>query len=241
MAEIENVVVVGFTESSKAYQALSVLKECDAEGRIELHSAAVVERTSTGELRTPEGTDNVGLVGTASGSLIGMLIGVLGGPVGVLVGWGAGALMGGVFDIARAEKSDDALSALGRAIPLESTAVIAGVAEPAIEVIDVEMAKLGGEVTRRPLDEVIERARGVRDGRRGRSARGPPDTARTAQGRGEGRLRRARGQAEGEAARLLTAAPARRRLAPAAGSGGPIDGKAARHAHRFVRRPDDFG
>ena len=41
----ENVVVVRFTEPSKAYQALSVLKECDAEGRIGLESAAVVERT----------------------------------------------------------------------------------------------------------------------------------------------------------------------------------------------------
>jgi uncharacterized membrane protein len=155
MAGMENVVVVGFDEPSKAYQALSVLKQCDAEGRISLRSAAVVERTPSGELRTPEGTDNVGLVGTASGSLIGMLIGVLGGPVGVLVGWGTGALMGGVFDIARIDKSDEALSELSRAIPPETTAVIAGVEEPAVEVIDGEMAKLGGEVTRRPLDDVM--------------------------------------------------------------------------------------
>jgi uncharacterized membrane protein len=155
MAEIENVVVVGFTEPSNAYQALSVLKQCDAEGRIALRSAAVVERTQTGELRIQEGADNVGLVGTASGSLIGMLIGVLGGPVGVLVGWGAGALMGGAFDIDRAEKSDEALSALGRSMPPNSTAVIATVAEPAVEVIDGEMAKLGGEVTRRPVAEVM--------------------------------------------------------------------------------------
>ena len=63
MAEVENVVVVRFTEPSKAYQALSVLKECDAEGRIALQSAAIVERTAEGELRIPEGTDNVGLVG----------------------------------------------------------------------------------------------------------------------------------------------------------------------------------
>jgi uncharacterized membrane protein len=155
MAGMENVVVVRFTQPSKAYQALSVLKQCDAEGRITLRSAAVVERTAAGALRTPEGADNVGLVGTASGSVIGMLIGVLGGPVGVLVGWGAGALMGGAFDIARVETSDEALSVLGRAIPPESTAVIAGVEEPAVEVIDGEMAKLGGEVTRRPLDEVM--------------------------------------------------------------------------------------
>ena len=156
MADVENVVVVRFTERSNAYQALSVLKECDAEGRIALQSAAIVERTPEGELRIPEGTDNVGLVGTASGSLIGMLVGVLGGPVGVLVGWGAGALMGGVFDIDRAEKSDEALAALGRAMPPESTAVIATVAEPAVEVIDGEMDKLGGEVTRRPVAEVMD-------------------------------------------------------------------------------------
>ena len=90
----ENVVVVRFSEPSKAYQALSVLKECDAGGRIGLKSAAVVERTATGELHIPESADNDSLVGTASGSLIGMLVGVLGGPVGVLLGWGAGAMMG---------------------------------------------------------------------------------------------------------------------------------------------------
>ena len=151
----ENVVVVTFTDQSKAYQALSVLKQCDAEGRITLASAAVVERTPEGTLRIPEGAENVGPVGLASGSLLGMLIGVLGGPVGVLVGWGAGALVGGAFDIDRAEKSDEALNAFGTAIPQGSTAVMATVAEPAVEVIDGEMAKLGGEVTRRPLGEVM--------------------------------------------------------------------------------------
>ena len=151
----ENVVVVRFAEPSKAYQALSVLKECDAGGRIGLESAAVVERMANGELRIPESADNVGPVGTASGSLIGMLIGVLGGPVGVLLGWGAGALMGGAFDIDRAVTSDEALTVLGKAIPPGSTAVMASVDEPAIEVIDGEMKKLGGEITRRPVAEVM--------------------------------------------------------------------------------------
>ena len=155
MAEIHNVVVVKFAEASKAYQALSVLKDCDAQGRIEVKSAAIVERTPNGELRIPEGEDNLTLIGTVSGSLIGMLIGVLGGPVGVLVGWGAGALMGGTIDIVGVTKSEEALTSLGRAIPPESTAVIASVTEPAIEVIDGEMAKLGGEVTRRTADDVM--------------------------------------------------------------------------------------
>ena len=151
----ENVVVVRFTEPSKAYQALSVLKERDAEGRIGLESAAVVERTANGALRIPKSADNVGPVGTASGSLIGMLIGVLGGPVGVLLGWGTGALMGGAFDADRAVTSDEALTVLGKAIPTGSTAVIASVEESAVEVIDGEMKKLDGEVTRRSVSEVM--------------------------------------------------------------------------------------
>ena len=156
MVKFKNVVVVRFTEASKAYQALSVLKSCDADGRIGLKSAAVVERTAEGQLRVPESADNVGLVGTASGSLIGTLIGVLGGPVGLLLGWGAGALIGGAFDIDRAEQTDEALTVLGRAIPPESTAVIASVEEPTVEVIDGEMKKLGGEVTRRPVADVMD-------------------------------------------------------------------------------------
>jgi uncharacterized membrane protein len=159
----ENVVVVRFTEPSRAYQALSVLKELDASGRIGLESAAVVERSAAGELNIPESADNVGLVGTASGSLIGMLVGVLGGPVGLLLGWGAGALMGGAFDLDRAETSDEALTVLGRAIPPGSTAVIASVDEPAVEVVDGEMAKLGGEVTRRPVAEVMDELEASRE------------------------------------------------------------------------------
>jgi uncharacterized membrane protein len=151
----ENVIVVRFTEPSKAYQGLSVLKDCDADGRIGLDSAAVVERTANGELRTPESTDNAELVGTASGSLLGMLIGVLGGPVGVLLGWGAGAMMGVAFDVDRAVTSDEALTVLGQAIPPGSTAVVARVEEPAVEVIDGEMKKLDGEVTRRSVAEVM--------------------------------------------------------------------------------------
>jgi uncharacterized membrane protein len=163
MAEIDNVVAVRFPEPSKAYQALSVLKQCDADGRIGLRAAVVVERTPDGGLRTPEGADNVGFEGTLEGSLVGMLIGVLGGPLGVLLGWGTGALVGGAFDLSRADKAEDALSAFGRTIPPGSTAVVASVAEPAVEVIDGEMEKLGGEVTRRPADEVIAELEAAED------------------------------------------------------------------------------
>ncbi|HEX2495773.1 MAG TPA: DUF1269 domain-containing protein, partial [Gaiellaceae bacterium] len=141
----------------------SVLKQLDAEGRIAVASAAVVERTEDGQLRIPENSENIGPVGLASGSLLGMLIGVLGGPVGVLVGWGAGALVGGAFDIDRLDKSDEALTELSRSIPPGATALMATVSEPATEVIDSEMAMLGGEVTRRPVTEVVAELEAAED------------------------------------------------------------------------------
>jgi hypothetical protein len=64
-------------------------------------------------------------------------------------------MMGGAFDIDRAVTSDEALTVLGRAIPPKSTAVIASVEEPTVDVIDSEMTKLGGEVTRRSVAEVM--------------------------------------------------------------------------------------
>jgi uncharacterized membrane protein len=163
MTNMDNVVVIRFTEPSKAYQALSVLEACAADGRIGLESAAVVERTADGRLHLPESTDSVGLAGMAGGSVIGMLLGVIGGPLGVLLGMGTGALVGGLADIDRADTTEDAVATLARAIAPGSTAVIASVVEPAVEVLDGEMAALGGEVTRRPVGAVIDEVEAAED------------------------------------------------------------------------------
>jgi uncharacterized membrane protein len=85
-----NVIAVTFDEQSKAYQALSTLKGLDREGRVELKSAAVVERDATGRLRIPEGVDNATGEGFLTGGLIGMLVGIFAGPVVMLVGLGTG-------------------------------------------------------------------------------------------------------------------------------------------------------
>jgi uncharacterized membrane protein len=153
----ENIVVVRFDEAAQTRKAFDVLKQCDADERINLKSAAMVQRTPEGVLHTIDDYDNLGPVGMGSGSLIGMLIGVLGGPVGVLLGWGAGATLGGAFDIDRAITSDEALTVLSTAIPAGSTAILADVEEYAVEVIDGEMKKLDGVVTRQPIDAVTLR------------------------------------------------------------------------------------
>jgi uncharacterized membrane protein len=157
-----NVVVVRFDEPSKAYEALTVLKQCAEDDRIGLESAALVERSADGSLHVVESAGNVGLR-TVSGSLIGMLIGILGGPIGVLLGWGSGAVVGGAVDVQRAGKSYGALGMLGNAIPPGSNALIANVSEPSVEVIDGEMGKLDGNVTRRTVEEVMDELESVEE------------------------------------------------------------------------------
>ena len=85
MAE-ENVIVVSFEEEAKAYQAASVLRQADADGRIDMHAAAIVQRTEDGTLRVKEGeiedfpaaTWTATALGAATGGIIGLTLGVLG-------------------------------------------------------------------------------------------------------------------------------------------------------------------
>jgi uncharacterized membrane protein len=155
MSTGHNVVVVTFGENSKAYQALSVLKQADSEDRCGVRSAALVERQADGTIKVADGADNVIGAGIAGGSLIGILLGVLGGPLGLLFGWGTGALAGGLVEAYRVDRSEDVLTQMGSAVPAGQTALIAEVDEYAVEVIDDEMGKLGGTVARHPADEVL--------------------------------------------------------------------------------------
>ena len=150
----DNVVVVQFDEPSKAYQALSELKRLGDEGRVGVESAVLLERSKDGTVQTPEGADNAAGFYLASGGLLGMVVGALGGPVGMLLGGSIGAMGGSVGELARAGDQDVALQAIGQRIEPGSPVLVAEVAEPAVEVIDVAMAALGGKVTRRSASEV---------------------------------------------------------------------------------------
>lgn len=155
MNDGHDVIAVTFGEDSKAYQALNRLRQVDAEGRVDVRGAVIVERRPQGTIRLQEGEDNMIGAGTAGGSLVGMLVGVLGGPVGVLLGLGAGMAIGAAVDLDRAGEAEDVLNQMSQSIPVGTTAIIAEVEEPTVEVVDGEMAALGGHVTRRPAEEVL--------------------------------------------------------------------------------------
>jgi uncharacterized membrane protein len=145
----ENVIVTTFTDASRAYEALARLKELAAQGQIDLHEGAVVERAEDGtlHLRDDAGNEDAGLA-TLTGGTIGLLIGILAGPLGVLLGGAIGLLAGAIVDADDHDETDSVLEHISRSIGNGETAVLADVGESAPAPVDGAMAALDGRVTR---------------------------------------------------------------------------------------------
>jgi uncharacterized membrane protein len=151
----ENVIAVSFEEDRSAYEAMTALKELGTQGRLEIHGAAVVARGEDGRLEQKDWVTGGDLDATATGGPLGLLIGILAGPFGLLLGGWTGALIGSVIDLQDADETDSALGEISQSLPAGHTALVAHVAERSPEVVDTAMAKLGGTVTRRPVDELL--------------------------------------------------------------------------------------
>ncbi len=145
---MENIVLVTFTEPSRAYQAMSELRRLSDEGALGVRTAAMVERQADGQFRVPEGSESIGLGGTAAGGAIGALVGALAGPLGLLLGGATGAIVGAVADVDEADASEILLGTVIHTVPPGATALVADVDEPAPEVLDAVMVRVGGTVTR---------------------------------------------------------------------------------------------
>ena len=150
----ENVIAVNFADDSKAFDALTALKELDSQEQIHVIEGSVVTRGADGRVQVKDQVGDDVPVGTAGGGLVGLLIGVLGGPIGVLIGGATGVLVGSLYDLADAEDTDSALSEMSKSIQPGRTALLAQVVEQSREVVDTAMARMSGTVVRRSVYEV---------------------------------------------------------------------------------------
>nr|BBJ48084.1 hypothetical protein SAVMC3_07130 [Streptomyces avermitilis] len=162
MARTENVVVFRFTEQASAYQALSELKQLGAP-TVEVTGAMLVERRPDGTVRIPEGVDARAGGGTLVGGLVGSVAGLLGGPLGVVLGWGAGALVGGGADWRRATESSGLVALVADEVSAGSTVLVAEVAERDTAAIDLFATQFGAVLERRPAERVRAEVKAVRE------------------------------------------------------------------------------
>ena len=166
----DNVLVVSFgddpAKDTNAYQALTDLEQLDSQGQIKIADAAVVTRDHDGHIEVKSEVGNDPYLGTAGGGLIGLLLGIIGGPLGILLGGTYGALVGSLFDIDDAETTESVLGEISKQAQPMRTVVLAQVDEQSPEVIDAAMARLGGDVMRRPVVEVEQEIAAAQEAQR---------------------------------------------------------------------------
>ncbi|HMO48387.1 MAG TPA: DUF1269 domain-containing protein [Rubrivivax sp.] len=160
----ENVVVISFAEDSKAYQALSELKQAALQGRVQVRNAAVIARDAGGAFSVRDAATD-GSAGTAPwvGTLVGSVVGILAGPLGVLLGAASGALIGSAVSADKIDARASLIDQMLNAVPPGATAVVATLGEYADEVVDKLAAGLDGWVLRRPAAAVLAEVEAVRD------------------------------------------------------------------------------
>jgi uncharacterized membrane protein len=162
----QNVIAVTFAEDSKAFDALTAIKELDSQGQIELIGGAVVSRGEDGRVDANDTIGEDGYTGTATGGVIGLLIGILGGPLGILIGGATGLLIGSLFDVEDDDDTRSVLTDLSRSVQVGRDALLAEVVEQSVEVIDTAMSRLNGEVLRRSVADVEAEIAAAEDAQR---------------------------------------------------------------------------
>lgn len=148
-----DVIVITWPDSSKAYEALTKLRNSYAAD--EIYQAAVVERTDDGRFVLQDGGSNTAGANTLGGSLIGSLIGILGGSLGVLLGFSSGALLGSLIDLGDATDDDDVVTAISKQLLPGTTSLIVDLDETSPLVVDDLAAASGGSVLRYNYDDLL--------------------------------------------------------------------------------------
>ena len=84
----------------------------------------------------------------------------------MLIGGTYGMLVGSLFDIDDVETTESVLSEISKQVQPTRTALLAQVTEQSPDVIDTAMARLGGQVMRRPVLDVEQEIAAAQDAQR---------------------------------------------------------------------------
>ena len=159
----QNVVVLSFAEESRAFEALSLLKNAVGP-QLKLHNAVVVQRDAQGMLNIRDQASDGAVARVAlNGTLIGALVGMLAGPLGILLGGVYGAVLGDAVALDRAEDRASVVDQIGTVIPQGSTALIAQVDEADVAAVDAIAKQLEATLLRRPLEAVQAEVRAQKE------------------------------------------------------------------------------
>lgn len=158
----DNMAFITFEDESTTFQMLAQLKQLAVARELRVQNAVVVSHNPDGTLKIEDSAATDFGMGSSAGGLIGAVVGILGGPLGVLLGWGTGALVGGVLDTRDAVTRLRVINRISEMIPQDRNGLIAEVREESPAALDAAVKKLGGTIVRTSTeaieDEVEEAA-----------------------------------------------------------------------------------
>lgn len=150
---MSTIIVTTFDDESKTYQAFSEIKRASMEGEVKINGLTVMHRNLEGNFVIKDAAiRNYG--GSITGGIIGSLVGILGGPIGILLGWGAGALIGGMRDAREIMSDQNLFKTLSQDMQVGNTALIGEIEDEKGNAIQQIVRRLNGELMRRPTEDV---------------------------------------------------------------------------------------
>lgn len=147
------IVVATFSDESKTYHAFSEIKRAATEGKLKINGLTIMHRRLDGQFEVRDAAmKNYG--GSIMGGIIGSLVGIMGGPLGILLGWGAGSLIGGFRDVREIQEDTNLFQRITENMEVGGTALVGELENEQPYVVDQIVRKLGGELLRRRTGDV---------------------------------------------------------------------------------------
>lgn len=147
------IVVATFDDESKTYQAFSDIKHAAAEGKLKINGLTIMHRRLDGQFEVRDAAMKT-YGGSITGGIIGSLVGIMGGPLGILLGWGAGSLIGGFRDVREIQEGTNLFQRITENMEVGGTTLVGELENEQPYVVDQIVRKLGGELLRRRTEDV---------------------------------------------------------------------------------------
>ena len=152
---MKNIVVVSFTNETKAIDAMHKLIELDSFGDISIYEKIMVRKKANGDCEVLKEESFEGWR-TLTGMGVGSLLGLLGGPVGVVIGLYTGTAIGALADLGHYDFADDFIAKTKNKLAAGTVSIIAEIDEDSNAFVDSYLKPFDAVITRSDVDFEFE-------------------------------------------------------------------------------------